>query len=158
MPTRKGSSTATSNRRTFWSLDYDDKPVPKVIDFGVAKAISQRLTEKTMFTEFGQIVGTLEYMSPEQAQLNQLDVDTRSDIYSLGVLLYELLTGGHSVRQAAAPLRRRSTKCCGSFERKSRRGRARGSARSDTLPSIAANRRSSRGSSACSSGASWTGL
>lgn len=72
---------------------YDGKPVPKVIDFGVAKAISQRLTEKTMFTEFGQIVGTLEYMSPEQAQFNQLDVDTRSDIYSLGVLLYELLTG-----------------------------------------------------------------
>ncbi len=72
---------------------YDDKPVPKVIDFGVAKATSQKLTEKTMFTQFGQVVGTLEYMSPEQANLNQLDVDTRSDIYSLGVLLYELLTG-----------------------------------------------------------------
>lgn len=72
---------------------YDDKPVPKVIDFGVAKAISQKLTEKTMFTQYGQIVGTLEYMSPEQGQFNQLDVDTRSDIYSLGVLLYELLTG-----------------------------------------------------------------
>jgi serine/threonine protein kinase len=72
---------------------YDDRPVPKVIDFGVAKATSQRLTEKTMFTQFGQIVGTLEYMSPEQAKLNQLDIDTRSDIYSLGVLLYELLTG-----------------------------------------------------------------
>ncbi len=72
---------------------YDDKPVPKVIDFGVAKAISQRLTEQTVFTQYGQIVGTLEYMSPEQAQFNQLDVDTRSDVYSLGVLLYELLTG-----------------------------------------------------------------
>lgn len=72
---------------------YDGKPVPKVIDFGVAKAISLTLTEKTMFTEFGTIVGTLEYMSPEQAQFNQLDIDTRSDIYSLGVLLYELLTG-----------------------------------------------------------------
>ncbi|MBW3598519.1 MAG: serine/threonine protein kinase, partial [Planctomycetes bacterium] len=72
---------------------YDSRPVPKVIDFGVAKATSQRLTEKTMFTQFGQIVGTLEYMSPEQAQLNQLDIDTRSDVYSLGVLLYELLTG-----------------------------------------------------------------
>ena len=72
---------------------YDDRPVPKVIDFGVAKATSQRLTEKTMFTQFGQIVGTLEYMSPEQANLNQLDIDTRSDVYSLGVLLYELLTG-----------------------------------------------------------------
>ncbi len=72
---------------------YDDRPVPKVIDFGVAKATSQRLTEKTMFTHFGQIVGTLEYMSPEQANLNQLDIDTRSDVYSMGVLLYELLTG-----------------------------------------------------------------
>jgi eukaryotic-like serine/threonine-protein kinase len=72
---------------------YDDKPVPKVIDFGVAKAIEQRLTEKTMFTQFGAFVGTFEYMSPEQAQMNAFGVDTRSDIYSLGVLLYELLTG-----------------------------------------------------------------
>jgi serine/threonine protein kinase len=72
---------------------YDGKAVPKVIDFGVAKATGQKLTERTMFTEFGQIVGTLEYMSPEQAELNQLDIDTKSDIYSLGVLLYELLTG-----------------------------------------------------------------
>jgi serine/threonine protein kinase len=73
--------------------EYDQKAVPKVIDFGVAKATSQALTEKTMFTGLGQIVGTLEYMSPEQAKVNQLDIDTRSDIYSLGVLLYELLTG-----------------------------------------------------------------
>jgi WD40 repeat protein/serine/threonine protein kinase len=72
---------------------YDGRPVPKVIDFGVAKATGPPLTERTMLTEFGQVVGTLEYMSPEQAELNQLDVDTRSDIYSLGVLLYELLTG-----------------------------------------------------------------
>jgi serine/threonine protein kinase len=72
---------------------YDDKPVPKVIDFGVAKAIEQRLTEKTLFTQFGALVGTFEYMSPEQAELNAFGVDTRSDIYSLGVLLYELLTG-----------------------------------------------------------------
>jgi tetratricopeptide (TPR) repeat protein len=64
-----------------------------VIDFGVAKAAGQKLTEKTLFTGFGAVVGTLEYMSPEQAEVNQLDVDTRSDIYSLGVLLYELLTG-----------------------------------------------------------------
>jgi serine/threonine protein kinase/tetratricopeptide (TPR) repeat protein len=72
---------------------YDGRPVPKVIDFGVAKAAGQPLTEQTLVTGFGAIVGTLEYMSPEQAELNQLDIDTRSDIYSLGVLLYELLTG-----------------------------------------------------------------
>jgi serine/threonine protein kinase len=72
---------------------YDGRPVPKVIDFGVAKATGQRLTEQTLFTAFGSVVGTLEYMSPEQAELNNQDIDTRSDIYSLGVLLYELLTG-----------------------------------------------------------------
>jgi WD40 repeat protein/serine/threonine protein kinase/Flp pilus assembly protein TadD len=72
---------------------YDGRPVPKVIDFGVAKAAGQPLTDKTLVTGFGNLVGTLEYMSPEQAEVNQLDVDTRSDIYSLGVLLYELLTG-----------------------------------------------------------------
>jgi serine/threonine protein kinase/Flp pilus assembly protein TadD len=72
---------------------YDGKPVPKIIDFGVAKAAGQTLTEKTLVTSFGAMVGTLEYMSPEQAEINQLDIDTRSDIYSLGVLLYELLTG-----------------------------------------------------------------
>jgi serine/threonine protein kinase len=72
---------------------YDGRPVPKVIDFGVAKATGQKLTDQTMFTEVGQIVGTLEYMAPEQAELNNLDIDTRADIYSLGVLLYELLAG-----------------------------------------------------------------
>ncbi|MFL5340383.1 MAG: protein kinase domain-containing protein [Gemmataceae bacterium] len=72
---------------------YDGKPVPRVIDFGVAKAAGQLLTEKTLVTGFGNIVGTPEYMSPEQAEVNQLDIDTRSDIYSLGVLLYELLAG-----------------------------------------------------------------
>ena len=60
--------------------EYDGRPVPKVIDFGVAKAVGQPLAEKTLFTAFGQIVGTLEYMSPEQARVNQLDIDTRSDI------------------------------------------------------------------------------
>ncbi|MCA9135773.1 MAG: serine/threonine protein kinase [Planctomycetales bacterium] len=72
---------------------YDNHPVPKVIDFGVAKTTQQPLTEHTLCTIPGQIVGTWEYMSPEQAILNQLDVDTRTDIYSLGVILYELLTG-----------------------------------------------------------------
>lgn len=72
---------------------YDGRAVPTIIDFGVAKATSQTRTEKTVFTQFGLVVGTLEYVSPEQAQHNQLDIDTRSDIYSLGVVLYELLTG-----------------------------------------------------------------
>ena len=67
--------------------------MPKVIDFGVAKAIEEPLTDKTLFTRFHQFLGTPAYMSPEQAGLGGLDIDTRSDIYSLGVLLYELLTG-----------------------------------------------------------------
>ncbi|MEZ6118189.1 MAG: WD40 repeat domain-containing serine/threonine-protein kinase [Pirellulaceae bacterium] len=70
-----------------------DKPAPKVIDFGIAKALSRKLTEKTLFTRVGQVIGTPEYMSPEQADDDVQDVDTRSDIYSLGVLLYELVTG-----------------------------------------------------------------
>ena len=72
---------------------HDGVPVPKVIDFGVAKATAQKLTERTLFTAYGQMVGTPAYMSPEQAEMSGLDIDTRSDIYSLGVLLYELLTG-----------------------------------------------------------------
>ena len=72
---------------------HDSKPVPKVIDFGIAKAVEQRLTDKTLFTEFSSFIGTPVYMSPEQAEMSGLDIDTRSDVYSLGVLLYELLTG-----------------------------------------------------------------
>lgn len=72
---------------------HDDRPVPKVIDFGLAKATGTPLTEKTLHTGFEQVVGTPAYMSPEQATFNQLDIDTRTDVYSLGVLLYELLTG-----------------------------------------------------------------
>jgi len=85
---------------------HDGVPVPKVIDFGIAKATSSRLTDKTLFTEFRSFLGTPEYMSPEQAEMSGLDIDTRSDIYALGVLLYELLTGttpfdALTLRQAA---------------------------------------------------------
>ena len=72
---------------------HDGVPVPKVIDFGIAKAIEEKLTDKTLFTVYGHFIGTPAYMSPEQAEFSGLDIDTRSDIYSLGVLLYELLTG-----------------------------------------------------------------
>ena len=72
---------------------HDGVPVPKVIDFGIAKATEQRLTDKTLFTSYAQLMGTPAYMSPEQMELSGLNLDTRSDIYSLGVLLYELLTG-----------------------------------------------------------------
>jgi serine/threonine protein kinase len=118
---------------------YDGKPVPKVIDFGVAKAAGARLTERTLFTEFGAVVGTLEYMAPEQAELNQLDIDTRSDVYSLGVLLYELLTG-------TTPLERKRLKTAALLEclRLIREEEPpRPSTRLGTteeLPSIAANR------------------
>jgi WD40 repeat protein/serine/threonine protein kinase len=118
---------------------YDDRPVPKVIDFGVAKAAGQALTEQTLMTGFGQIVGTPEYMSPEQASLNNLDIDTRSDVYSLGVLLYELLTG-------TTPVDKKSLGKAAVLEilRIVREVEApRPSAKlstSDTLPSVAANR------------------
>jgi serine/threonine protein kinase len=81
----------------------DGAAVPKVIDFGVAKAIDQRLTDETYFTRYGQVVGTPEYMSPEQAGIEGSDIDTRSDIYSLGVLLYELLTGSTPFQRAGEP-------------------------------------------------------
>lgn len=89
--------------------EHNETGIPKIIDFGVAKATSQRLNEKTMFTEFGEVVGTLEYMSPEQAQMSDLNIDTRSDIYSLGVLLYELLTG-------STPLNRQAVRDLGYIE------------------------------------------
>src|SRR5438477_7408083 len=118
---------------------YDGKPVPKVIDFGVAKATGQKLTDRTLFTEIGQVVGTLEYMSPEQAELNQLDIDTRSDIYSLGVLLYELLTG-------STPLERKRVKTAAMLEvlrlireEEPPKPSTRLST-TDELPSVAANR------------------
>src|SRR5262249_23644343 len=118
---------------------YDGKPVPKVIDFGVAKATGSKLTERTLFTEVGQVVGTLEYMSPEQAELNQLDIDTRSDIYSLGVLLYELLTG-------STPLERKRLKQAAMLEvlrlireEEPPRPSTRLST-TDEMPSVAANR------------------
>jgi WD40 repeat protein/serine/threonine protein kinase len=119
--------------------EYDNHAVPKVIDFGVAKATAQRLTERTMFTEFGQVIGTVEYMSPEQAKFNQLDIDTRSDIYSLGVLLYELLTGStpferQRLREAAFDEMLRIIR-----EEDPPKPSTRLSA-SDALPSIAANR------------------
>ena len=72
--------------------------MPKIIDFGIAKAIGVRLTDRTLTTESGAVIGTPEYMSPEQAEPGQLDIDTRSDIYSLGVVLYELLTGTTPLR------------------------------------------------------------
>jgi tRNA A-37 threonylcarbamoyl transferase component Bud32 len=72
---------------------YDGTPAPKVIDFGVAKAVAGKLTDESLSTQFGAVVGTLDYMAPEQAGLSAIDIDTRADIYSLGVILYELLTG-----------------------------------------------------------------
>jgi WD40 repeat protein/serine/threonine protein kinase len=85
---------------------HDGRPVVKVIDFGIAKAVGQRLTDKTVYTRFAQLIGTPLYMSPEQAEMSGLDIDTRSDVYALGVLLYELLTGttpfdGERLRRAA---------------------------------------------------------
>jgi hypothetical protein len=119
---------------------FDGRPAPKVIDFGIAKAAGQPLTEHTLVTGFGAAVGTLEYMSPEQAELNQLDSDTRSDIYSLGVLLYELLTG-------TTPLERKRLKEAALLEvlrvireEEPPRPSTRLSESKDKLPSISAQR------------------
>ncbi len=118
---------------------YDDRPVPKVIDFGVAKAAGQALTDKTLMTGFGALVGTPEYMSPEQASLNNLDIDTRSDVYSLGVLLYELLTGTtpvdkQSLGQAALLEILRLVREVDALRPSAKLSTI------DTLPSVAANR------------------
>jgi serine/threonine protein kinase/WD40 repeat protein len=120
---------------------YDGKPVVKVIDFGVAKATGPRLTDKTLFTGFGALVGTPEYMSPEQAEVNNQDIDTRSDIYSLGVLLYELLTG-------STPLTRQRVKEAALLEvlrvirdEEPPKPSTRLSESKDSLPSISAQRR-----------------
>ncbi len=92
---------------------YDDRAIPKVIDFGVAKATGHALTDMDLVTGFGALVGTPEYMSPEQAGFNNLDIDTRTDVYSLGVLLYELLSG-HTRWIARVWRRLRSMKSCAS--------------------------------------------
>ena len=121
--------------------NFDGRPVPKVIDFGVAKAVEQRLTDKTMFTEFGQVIGTLQYMSPEQAGLSQLDVDTRSDIYSLGVLLYELLTGSTPLTKIRLQQAGRDEMMRLIREEEPQRPSTRLSGSGDALPSISAQRR-----------------
>jgi serine/threonine protein kinase/tetratricopeptide (TPR) repeat protein len=118
---------------------YDGKAVPKVIDFGIAKATGQKLTERALETQVGSVVGTLEYMSPEQAEPGQPDVDTRSDIYSLGVLLYELLTGGTPLRAE----RLRGVALLDALRAVREEEPARPSTRLDTteeLPTVAANR------------------
>jgi len=119
----------------------DGKPVPKIIDFGIAKATEQRLTERSLFTQHGAIMGTLEYMSPEQAEMSAMDVDTRTDVYALGVMLYELLTG-------STPLERSRLRESGYTETLRRireeeppRPSTRLSESRERLPSVAAQRR-----------------
>jgi len=119
---------------------HDGQPMPKVIDFGIAKATNQRLTEKTFFTRYAQMIGTPAYMSPEQAEMSALDVDTRTDIYSLGVLLYELLTG-------TTPFSEEELRSAGYLEmqriireQEPVRPSTRLSTLTDTLPEVAAQR------------------
>ncbi|MEZ6235079.1 MAG: serine/threonine-protein kinase [Phycisphaerales bacterium] len=132
------------------------KASPKVIDFGVAKALNQRLTEATIFTGQGQMIGTPEYMSPEQAEMSGTDIDTRSDVYSLGVLLYELLTGQRYIRRhrSASP---RCWRSSGSSARSIHPSPARGSAR-PRRPTRSRRRGAPRpGRCPASSGATSTG-
>jgi serine/threonine protein kinase/Tfp pilus assembly protein PilF len=120
--------------------EHDGRPIVKVIDFGVAKALSQQLTDRTIYTQFAQMIGTPLYMSPEQAAMSGLDIDTRSDIYSLGVLLYELLTGStpfdsQRLQQAAVDEIRRIIR-----DEEPPKPSTRLSQSGDRLPTIAARR------------------
>ena len=121
-------------------MTADDKPVPKVIDFGIAKATQSKLTERTLFTAHRQLIGTPQYMSPEQADSDGVDVDTRTDVYSLGVVLYELLVGttpldARSLRSAAFEAMRRMIR-----DAEPARPSTRLSALGDTLATVATNR------------------
>jgi serine/threonine protein kinase len=123
----------------------DGRPAAKVIDFGVAKALHHKLAEQSLYTEIGQVVGTLEYMSPEQAELSALDIDTRADVYGLGVLLYELLTG-------TTPLHRKRLRGAAVLEllriireEEPPKPSTRLSDSKDSLPSLAAQRRTETG-------------
>jgi tetratricopeptide (TPR) repeat protein len=124
---------------------HDGTPVVKIIDFGVAKAIGQQLTDKTVYTQFALLIGTPQYMSPEQAGQSELDIDTRSDIYALGVLLYELLTGTtpftkERLQQAAFDEIRRIIR-----EEEPPKPSTRLSESKDSLPSISAQRHTEPG-------------
>ena len=101
---------------------HDSVAVPKVIDFGIAKATEGRLTDATVYTQLHQFIGTPAYMSPEQAEMSGLDIDTRSDIYSLGVLLYELLAGSTPFDPNELRCRRASTRCAKRFASRTRCG------------------------------------
>ena len=104
---------------------HDQRAQPKIIDFGIAKAVEQRLSDGTLVTGL-QLIGTPAYMSPEQAELSSRDIDTRSDVYALGVLLYELLTGVLPIEARSSCGPRASTRSAASFERTIHRRRALG--------------------------------
>ncbi len=120
---------------------HDDRPVVKVIDFGVAKALYQPLTDRTIYTRYAQMIGTPLYMSPEQAQMSGLDIDTRSDIYSLGVLLYELLTGSTPFNKERLAKAAYDELLKIIREEEPPKPSVRLSQSTDTLPSIAAQRK-----------------